>query len=173
MIEVREAAAEDWPAVAALLADLGRPDVLGGPDEDAARRVYLGYLERPDAVALVAVDGERVVGFVDMEYRVRLNFLTPQAWIPDLIVSQESRSRGAGAALLARCEELAREHGCWSLSLESANWRERAHAFYLREGLADNAKSFSKLFEGSGVQWPPAPPGHGRSARLASPRSGR
>jgi GNAT superfamily N-acetyltransferase len=61
----------------------------------------------------------------------RLNFTTPQAWIPDLIVSEARRSRGAGAALLARCEELARGRNCWSLSLESANWRDRAHAFYL------------------------------------------
>jgi len=120
--------------------------------------VHLRYLNRDDTEALVAVEDGTVVGFVDMEYRVRLNFTTPQAWIPDLIVGEASRSRGAGAALLGRCDELALSRGCWSLSLESANCRDRAHAFYLREGLTDAAKSFSKLFEGHGVQWPPAPP---------------
>ena len=154
---VREATPEDWPAVEALLAELGRPDVRGTDDEDAAHALFLAYLERDDAVALVAEADGRVVGFVDLEFRPRLNFTTPQAWIPDLIVSEAERSRGAGAALLARCEALARERDCWSLSLESANWRDRAHAFYLREGLTDAAKSFSKLLGESSVDWPPAP----------------
>jgi len=154
---VRHATADDWLAVEALLAELGRPDVRGGADEEAAREVFLGYLGRDDAVALVAEDGGRVVGFVDMEYRVRLNFTTPQAWVPDLIVTEDGRSRGAGAALLERCEELARERGCWSISLESANWRDRAHAFYRREGWEDLAKSFSKSLSAAGLHWPPRP----------------
>jgi ribosomal protein S18 acetylase RimI-like enzyme len=154
---VRDAAPEDWPAVEALLAELGRPDVRGTPEEDAARQVFLDYLRRDDTEALVAEQDGRVVGFVDMEYRVRLNFTTPQAWIPDLIVAEDGRSRGAGAALLARCQELARARGCWSLSLESANWRDRAHAFYRREGLEDLARSFSKGLSGAGANWPPRP----------------
>lgn len=152
---VREATAGDWPAVPDLLAELGRPDVRGAPDEDAHRDAFESYLARPDAVALVAVDGDRVVGFCDLEFRQRLNFLTPQAWIPDLIVGENERSRGAGAAMLARAHELSRERGCWSLSLESATWRTRAHAFYLREGLTDAGKAFSRTL--TDVQWPPPP----------------
>jgi len=158
MPSVRDATPSDWPAVAALLAELGRPDVLGAPEEADAEQTYLSYLTRDDTEALVALDDAGdVIGFVDMEYRVRLNFTTPQAWIPDLIVSEAARSRGAGSALLARCEELARARNCWSLSLESANWRDRAHAFYLREGLEDLAKSFSKGLSGAGANWPPKP----------------
>jgi len=40
-----------------------------------------------------------VVGFIDLEFRQRLNFSTPQAWVPDLVVTETSRSRGAGKAL--------------------------------------------------------------------------
>jgi len=157
MPTVRDATPEDWPAVEALLAALGRPDVRGALVEEAARGVFLAYLRRDDAEALVVEEDGRVVGFVDMEYRVRLNFTTPQAWIPDLIVSEDARSRGAGAALLARCEELATARGCWSLSLESANWRDRAHSFYRRRGLEDLAKSFSKTLPGAPADWPPRP----------------
>jgi GNAT superfamily N-acetyltransferase len=152
---VREARPGDWPEVAALLAELGRPDVRGTDDEEAGRRVYEDYLERPDAVALVAERDGRVVGFVNIEFRTRLNFTTPQGWIPELIVAAEARSGGVGAALLQRCEETARERGCWSISLESANWRERAHAFYEREGLEDNAKAFDKVL--ADIEWPPTP----------------
>jgi GNAT superfamily N-acetyltransferase len=152
---IREANADDWPAVAVLLAQLGRPDVSGTDQEKDARSVFLSYLRRSDAVALVAEEGGLVVGFLDMEYRVRLNFTTPQAWIPDLIVREESRSLGVGRALLERAEELARQYGCWGMTLESATWRDRAHAFYLREGWNDTGKSFSKVL--ADVIWPPMP----------------
>jgi GNAT superfamily N-acetyltransferase len=107
-------------------------------------------------VILVAEDGGKVVGLLDMEYRVRLNFTTPQAWIPDMVVDEDSRSAGVGRALMARAEELARERGCWGMELESATWRERAHTFYLREGWTDAGKSFSKLLA-EGLTWPPTP----------------
>lgn len=107
-------------------------------------------------MALVAeVDG-RVAGFVDMEYRSRLNFTVPQAWVPDLVVAEAWQGCGLGAALLAEAERLARERACFVMSLESADWRAESHAFYLHMGWADSAKSFTKSLSAS--QWPPPPP---------------
>jgi GNAT superfamily N-acetyltransferase len=158
-MEVREALADDWAEVARLLAELGRPDVRGRDDEHEHRQAYERYLAAPESVALVAVEEDRVVGFVDLEFRERLNFSAPQAWIPDLIVTEESRSRGAGKALLAAAEDRARERGCFALTLESATWRERAHAFYQREGMRHVSASFAKLL--SGEEWPGKPQGGG------------
>lgn len=152
---IREARPGDWPEVSSLLAELGRPDVRGTPDEAAGRAMYERYLERDDAEAFVAELDGRVVGFVNVEFRPRLNFTTPEAWVPELIVSERARSKGAGAALLRRCEEAARERGCWAIALESATWRERAHAFYLREGWSDVAKAFIKKL--ADIDWPPKP----------------
>lgn len=154
-VQIRESAPADWLAVAGLLAQLGRPDVRGTAEEAEARRVYERYLERPDTVALVAEDEGQVIGFLDMEFRTWLNFLTPQAWIPDLVVAEDARGRGIGAALLARAEELARARGCWGMTLESATWRERAHAFYVSQGWKEVARSFSRVL--TGAEWPPAP----------------
>jgi GNAT superfamily N-acetyltransferase len=154
-VRIREARAADWRAVAALLAELGRPDVLASPDAEVHARLFEAYLERPDTVALVAERNGAVVGFCDVEFRQWLNFIRPQAWIPDLIVTEAARSAGAGAALLARAEELARSRGCWSMALESATWRERAHAFYEREGWSAGGKAFTKLLDD--LEWPPAP----------------
>jgi GNAT superfamily N-acetyltransferase len=154
-VEVREARADDWPAVAALLAELGRPDVRGQPDEGEHRDTYETYLARPDATAFVALEDGAVIGFIDVELRQRLNFGSPQAWVPDLVVTEEARSRGAGRALLAAAEKLAEEHGCFSLALESALWRERAHAFYEREGMKHVSAAFAKLL--GDYEWPPKP----------------
>lgn len=155
-MRVRDAGPQDWRDVAALLAELGRPSVLGTSEEAAARTVYERYLDRSDTRTFVAEDAGAIVGFVDMELRPRLNFLHPEAWIPDLIVAEGARSRGAGAALLTRCEEVARDAGCFSIELESAIWRERAHAFYEREGWTRAAHSFTKTL--SDLPWPPPPP---------------
>lgn len=154
-VSVRPAGPLDFVAVTALLEELGRPKTLGTPREDAARAAYLAWLDAPDLHAWVAeVDGA-VVGLVDLQFLPRLNFDGPQAWIPDLIVTEQARSRGAGAALLGAAETAARERGAFALTLESANWRTRAHAFYRREGMEDGAKSFLKVL--ADVQWPPAP----------------
>lgn len=155
-ISVRDAGPADWPAVAALLVELGRPDAIGGPDEAALRAVFDGYIARPDAVALVAETGGRVVGFCDLEFRARLNFAEPQAWIPDLVVTESVRGSGAGAALLAEAERRARVRGCWGMTLESASWRTGAHAFYRRVGWTDSGLSFTKPL--SDRPWPPPPP---------------
>ena len=152
---VRAAKAGDWPEVVTLLAALGRPDVRGTDEEAAARDLFERYLEREDTLAFVAELDGRVVGFVNVEFRDRLNFQTQEAWIPELIVGEDARSKGVGAALLGKCEEVARARDCWSLSLESANWRERAHAFYLREGMEDLAHAFVKVL--ADVEWPPKP----------------
>ena len=153
---VREAREEDWPRVAGLLAQLGRPAVADAVDADEHRATFARYLARDEAVALVAEDDDgSIVGFLDLEMRPRLNFLAPQAWIPDLIVDEGSRSRGVGGALLARAEEIARERGCWGITLESATWREDAHRFYLREGWDQAGHYFVRSLDGR--PWPPPP----------------
>jgi GNAT superfamily N-acetyltransferase len=154
---IRQAWLEDWTAVADLLRQLGRPTALGTDTEEGLRQVYTEFLSRPDATALVAEDDGRVVGFCDLLFLPRLNFAGPQAWIPDLVVSEDDRGRGIGAALLSRAEELAHERGCWSLFLTSANWRTRSHAFYRREGWEQSGQYFSKSL--TGEPWPPPPPG--------------
>jgi GNAT superfamily N-acetyltransferase len=158
MATIREAGPQDFEAVAALLAELGRPAVLGGPEEEEHRARYLEWLDTPNLRAWVAEnEAGQVIGLIDLELLPRLNFSTPMAWVPDLVVAEAHRSLGAGAALLARAEEAAREAGCWALTLESANWRTRAHAFYVREGMDDSAHSFTKVLR-TDLGWPPPAP---------------
>ncbi len=52
-VQVRDARPEDWPGVAVLLAELGRPDVLGREDEAEHRQAFAAYVERADTLALV------------------------------------------------------------------------------------------------------------------------
>ena len=135
---------------------MGRPTILGADREAAHRARFADYLARPDAVALVAEIGGSVVGFCSLEFRDRLHFDSEQAWIPDLIVTDRMRSRGVGAVLLARAEQIARDRGCWGMTLESASWRERAHAFYERVGFPATGKAFTRSL--GDIPWPPLSP---------------
>jgi GNAT superfamily N-acetyltransferase len=139
---VRLAGPEDFDAVTALLAELGRPVVT---DRATCRAVYDRDLADPEAAHLLAEDDDgRVVGFCSLHFRPRLNQTTPQAWVPDLIVTEAARSRKVGHALLSEAEKRARERGCHHLTLESAHWRKDAHRFYVDFGLSDDGLSFGK-----------------------------
>jgi GNAT superfamily N-acetyltransferase len=141
---VRSLEPADFDAVAALLAELGRPQVTAETARPA-REVFDHQVADDRFDHLVAVgDAGRIVGFCSLEYRPRLNHTTLQAWVPDLIVSEDERSSGFGAALLAEAEQRAQERGCHDIVLESAHFRTRAHAFYGREGWTDAGKAFGK-----------------------------
>jgi GNAT superfamily N-acetyltransferase len=89
-------------------------------------------------------DGGRIVGFCSLHFRPRLNHMTPEAWIPDLIVAEAARSQKVGRALLDEAEKRARERGSHHLALESAHWRKDAHRFYRDRAMDDEGLSFGK-----------------------------
>lgn len=149
-VVIRPAAPGDFGAVAGLLAELGRP-ALTPETEEPARQAYLRHLARPETASLVAEVHGRVVGFMSLEFRERLNQTRPQAWIPDLIVTRSARGLGIGKALLLRGIALVRERGCWSVTLDSGFDRTTAHELYRAVGLKDEGLYFIlRLLVGEG-----------------------
>jgi len=141
---VRFALPDDWPSVAALLVELGRGVAEGTVDDPTHRMQFAGHLRQIGNVTLVAELEGGVVGALDMEYHQRLGDHRPQARIHDVVVTGPARGRGAGEALLARAEELARKRGCFRATLVTAGWRESTHRFYERNGWHDYGKWFVK-----------------------------
>lgn len=140
-LRVRPAEARDFDAVGALLQQLGRPAVtaLNRVELEAIYRQHLGSM---DTGSLVAEIGGRVVGFIALEFRQRLNQGAPQAWVPDFIVDAAVRGLGVGKALFRAALLAARERRCFSLALESGYARTNAHQFYLKQGMEDRGKYF-------------------------------
>jgi GNAT superfamily N-acetyltransferase len=146
-VKVRLAAAQDFEAVTALLEELGRARVTD-ETRDGCLAMFERHLGGDSAAHLVAEDdGGAVVGFCSLHFRDRLNYSTPDAWIPDLIVTESARRGGVARALLGEAERLARERGCWLLTLESAYHRTEAHALYTAFGMTDSGKDFNKLLD--------------------------
>lgn len=65
-------------------------------------------------------------------------------FVDDLVTDEARRSQGIGRALLGWLEDRAGALGCQVLALESGVQRDRAHAFYFREGMTIPSFSFRK-----------------------------
>jgi len=142
-IHVRPITSADFLPVAALLAELGRP-ALTPETSGAAQAVYARHLADPETASLVAeVDG-KVAGFLSLVFREHLNYVHPQGWIPDLIVSEAARGQGAARALLERAFAQAEGRGCDWVRLESGYARLAAHQAYGAVGMSNDGYYFTK-----------------------------
>jgi GNAT superfamily N-acetyltransferase len=110
---------------------------------------YVAHLERVIAGGMemsVAVTAGRVVG-VALFRLLELTVAGRELWVADLVTDESERSRGVGRALLGHLEQLGRDRGCASITLESGVQRARAHRFYFREGFHVSSFHFSKPLE--------------------------
>jgi GNAT superfamily N-acetyltransferase len=128
---VRAARPGDAAALADLSGQLGYPMT---PEEAAERLAAVA--NHPDHALLVAEVEGRIAGWIQVsESRV---FETPsQAEIAGLVVDEAARGRGIGRRLAAAAEHWARARGCRALRVRTNVVRERAHAFYRREGFGE------------------------------------
>ena len=140
---MRPAETGDFLQVTALLTELGRP--ASTPDtSDRVQAVYERHLADPLTKSLVAETNGKIVGFVSLVFREHLNFVHPQAWIPDLIVTQAARGKGASRQLLERAFDEAKAYGCQHLRLESGYQRTVAHQVYEAVGMTNGGYYFTK-----------------------------
>jgi ribosomal protein S18 acetylase RimI-like enzyme len=140
MATVRRATPRDADDVLGLLAELGRPAVAA--DAAPQRDVFLAHLAADEAAVFVAEEGGQVGGVVSFWIRPRLNWTTPEAWVPDLYVAERFRRRGLARALLDACTGAARRHSCHRLVLESGHHRAEAHALYERYGFTHTGRQY-------------------------------
>ncbi len=142
-IIVRPAETGDFLRVTALLTELGRP-ALTPETSDRVQAVYARHLADSLTKSLVAEAEGEIVGFVSLVFREHLNFAHPQAWIPDLIVTEAARGKGAARKLLERAFAEAKAYGCHHLRLESGYQRKVAHQVYEAVGMTNGGYYFMK-----------------------------
>jgi ribosomal protein S18 acetylase RimI-like enzyme len=139
---VRRAEPSDAEAVIALMAGLGRPPVA---DSGEQREIFVAHLEHPDSEIFVAELDGTIAGAASLWFRARLNWTTPEAWVPDLYVDPALRRRGAARALLDACVEAARERGCHGLVLASGHQRAEAHQLYESYGFTHTGRVYGLM----------------------------
>ncbi len=93
----------------------------------------------PNALALLAREGEQVVGIAICFVGYSTFAARPLLNLHDLAVLPELRGKGIGRALLEAVEARARQLGCCKLTLEVAEENTGARALYARFGFGDYA----------------------------------
>jgi GNAT superfamily N-acetyltransferase len=135
---IRDAAAADAAAMAALLTQLGYPS-----DPDAVE----GRLERlrvvGDRVVVAELDGA-VVGLAHLQVTPAIERDRPAARLGALVVDEQQRGRGVGRALVEAVEAEARLRGCEVLYPTTAERRDDAHGFYERLGLEHTGRRYGR-----------------------------
>jgi GNAT superfamily N-acetyltransferase len=128
-------AAYDW-----LFAPPGAKPPMWDPGAAAAR--LAAAIESDGAEVIVAdIDGH-VAGFCTVYDEFDSVRFGHRAWVEDLAVDPDHRSRGLGKALLDEAKDWARTRGATHLELDSAPSRTDAHRFYDREDPSWTSVSF-------------------------------
>jgi len=127
-VRVRPPLPGDAPALAALAGELGYPT------SSEALLGRMAALHPTDAALIVSTDADDIpTGWCHVE--VRRTLVEPlSALILGLVVGEQHRAAGIGSELLAAAERWARARNCRRLVVATRITRERAHAFYAREG---------------------------------------
>ena len=132
-MDVIRAGIDDVDAAAPLFASYrefyGRPY-----DVEASAAFLTARLERDESVVLLARDGDRAVGFVQIYPAFSSTALAPIWILNDLYVDAEARGGGVVDRLLEAAAELAREAGCVAIELATQHTNHRAQAVYDRHG---------------------------------------
>jgi len=102
----------------------------------------LNRFEKDDNMhLLVAIEDGKVVSSVQMAI---IESLTPNvrpfAVRENVVTHAEYRNRGYASALLERASEIARERGCYKVSLETGSNKESTLNFYRNNGFAIDEK---------------------------------
>lgn len=131
----REAERRDLPQLIALLADdeLGR--TRESVDESLYSESFEAILRDPNNAMIVAVDGEEVIGMLQLTLIPGLS--RRGAWralIESVRVASSRRGSGVGRALIEFAVGRAREHGCAIVQLTSDKRRGDALRFYASLG---------------------------------------
>ncbi len=125
---IRAAKLDDVERIAALMVQLGyevsAEHLAGRLERRGDRREVFVAIGEDDVIgwAAVCADEPFVEGY--------------GAHLEGLVVHELTRSAGIGARLLEAAEAWARERGCTVMRVQSNVVRERAHAFYQRNGYA-------------------------------------
>ena len=107
---------------------------LGYPVEESAVLARVGQIAgHPNRAVLVACVDDAVVAWIDLSVEYHLQS-EPAALIGGLVVSEAARGQGIGRQLCEAAEAWARGCGFARMRVRSNAIRERAHAFYLRDG---------------------------------------
>ncbi len=128
-MRVREVTLDDAAALAPLVSALGYPT-----DSSEMRERLIVLREDPSYKAFLAETDSKPIGLAGVRLGAFFEKNWPYAQLVILVVAEEGRGVGVGAALVQTVERYARSNGAKELIVTSGSHRGDAHRFYARCG---------------------------------------
>ena len=117
--------------------------------EDKVRKTIFGAI--PFSCVLFAEASGCEVGFALYGFRYSSFAGQPSIWLDDLYVDEKMRSQGAGAALMDRLSQTAKENDCTHLAWNADARNTRGLNFYHRLGAEITEQQGNRCF----LRWVP------------------
>lgn len=138
MTTIRRAKLQDCEAVFCLAKAFATSFAVERPAFESS---FSALLQSPDALLVVAADGERVVGYL-LGFDHFTFFANGRvSWVEEIMVIEELRRHGVGRQLMEHFELWARERESKLVALAT----RRAAPFYQSIGYEDSASYFRRL----------------------------
>lgn len=154
-MRIRRAEERDLPAIDRLLLQVltvhhnGRPDLFKENCRKYTDGELRGLLRDESRPILVAENGGEVVGYAFCVFQQHRNdnILTDirTLYLDDLCVDEASRGEHVGTALYEAVLALARENGCYNVTLNVWSCNESALRFYEKRGLKPQKIGMEKI----------------------------
>jgi (aminoalkyl)phosphonate N-acetyltransferase len=141
-LEIREVQPKDEEKVRLLLDELEQRIA----DPSIFHAIFKEYLQRTEAVFLVAEVDRKVIGFISC---LGQRLLHHEGWvyeIQELIVTETFQGKKIGQALMEEVRRRLEPRGIKSIEVCSNKRRKKAHAFYQAVGFANSHEKFTIYF---------------------------
>ncbi|MBD2203943.1 GNAT family N-acetyltransferase [Calothrix sp. FACHB-1219] len=100
----------------------------------------------PFAYVLFAEIAQREIGFALYGFRYSSFAGQPSIWLDDLYVDDNMRSQGAGAALMSRLAEIAKQNDCTHIAWNADARNSRGLSFYHQLGAKITEQKGNRCF---------------------------
>lgn len=100
--------------------------------ESKIRQTIFGT--NPFAYVLLAENSQGIIGFALYGFRYSSFIGQPSIWLDDLYIEEHMRSKGAGALLMLRLQQIAQENNCTHIAWTADARNTRGIKFYQRLG---------------------------------------
>lgn len=140
---IRKAELRDLAHILRLLYELGRPRPKSDKEADVFDKLIIQYITDFGKEIFVADVDSKVIGVVILNLLNRVNRISPELYIPELVVQENYRNVGIGRKLVMKCLEYAKKNNCYRIRLESGKERKDSHKFYKKFGFKQSALTFT------------------------------
>ncbi|HMI60604.1 MAG TPA: GNAT family N-acetyltransferase [Puia sp.] len=156
---IRRAQNTDWPAIVRLLEQLDYPDtakfmearlaqLLSDPaeillvwEQDSPANPAPGATATPSTPTAAPAP---ILGLLSLHFIPQIALPGDFARISYFSIDETARGNGLGAQMEEHATQLAREKGCELIEVHCHTRREKAHAFYFRQGYEESPKYLVK-----------------------------